>query len=63
MVKYRIRTPNKIYNGVTEGVLFTNGEAIVDDERLKNILTLDYGYQSELIEEPKERKATKAVAE
>ncbi|MBC9786713.1 hypothetical protein H1S01_19930 [Heliobacterium chlorum] len=51
MAKYRIKTPNVIYNGVTEGVLFQNGEAIVEDERLKNLLTNDYGYTVEVIEE------------
>ncbi|MTV51044.1 hypothetical protein GJ688_19285 [Heliobacillus mobilis] len=51
MAKYRIKTPNVIYNGVTEGVLFQNGEAIVEDERLKNLLMSDYGYTVEVIEE------------
>ncbi|MZP28692.1 hypothetical protein GTO91_03030 [Heliobacterium undosum] len=63
MAKYRIKTPNAIYNGVTEGVLFQNGEAIVEDERLKNLLTNDYGYTAEVIgEEPAEEKKPKTVA-
>ncbi|MTV51053.1 hypothetical protein GJ688_19330 [Heliobacillus mobilis] len=51
MAKYRIKTPNVIYNGVTEGVLFQNGEAIVEEERLKNLLVNDYGYTVEEIKE------------
>ncbi|MBC9785865.1 hypothetical protein GJ688_12790 [Heliobacillus mobilis] len=51
MAKYRINTPNAIYNGVTEGVLFQNGEAIIEDERLKNLLAKDYGYTVEEIKE------------
>ncbi|MBC9786308.1 hypothetical protein H1S01_17760 [Heliobacterium chlorum] len=59
-MKYRINTPNKIYNGVTEGVLFANGEAIVENEWLKNLFTRDYGYTAEAIKEesPDEKKAT-----
>ena len=44
MSKYVIRTKNKMYNGVTEGVLFQNGQAVVEDELIKNLLVVNYGY-------------------
>ncbi|MTV50084.1 hypothetical protein GJ688_13995 [Heliobacillus mobilis] len=59
-MKYRIMTPNKIYNGVTEGILFTNGEATVEEDWLKNLFTRDYGYTAEEIKEEtsEEKKPT-----
>lgn len=44
---WRITTPNKNYCGVTEGVAFVNGEAVVDSEVLKNVLVQNYGYHAE----------------
>ena len=55
MAKYVIRTKSKLYNGVTEGVLFQNGQAIVEDEAIKNLLVVNYGYTAELIEEEKKK--------
>ena len=55
MAKYVIRTKNKMYNGVTEGVLFQNGQAVVTDEYIKNLLTINYGYTAVNIEEEKKK--------
>ena len=55
MAKYVIRTKNKLYNGVTEGVLFQNGQAVVTDEYIKNLLTVNYGYTAEIIEDEKKK--------
>ena len=55
MAKYVIRTKSKLYNGVTEGVLFQNGQAVVDDEYIKNLLTVNYGYTAEIIEDEKKK--------
>ena len=41
MSKYVIRTRNKMYNGVTEGVLLQNGQAVVEDELIKNLLVVN----------------------
>lgn len=54
--KWLIKTPNKMYNGITEGVAFVNGQAIVEDEILKNMLVNNYGYVAEEIVEKKEEK-------
>ena len=59
MAKYVIRTKNKMYNGVTEGVLFQDGQAIVEDEYLKNLLVTNYGYTAELIEADDTKKKAK----
>ena len=56
MPKYVIRTKSKLYNGVTEGVLFQNGQAVVTDEYIKNLLTVNYGYTAEIIEDEADTK-------
>ncbi|ACV62977.1 hypothetical protein Dtox_2150 [Desulfofarcimen acetoxidans DSM 771] len=56
MPKYLIITRSWIYNGVTEGVLFQNGRAIVEDEFIKNLLVVNYGYIAELIKDEAEKK-------
>jgi len=43
-VKYTIEVPNKLYSGVTEGVPFVNGVATVEDEKVRDILVINYGY-------------------
>jgi hypothetical protein len=60
-VKFKILTPNKQYNGVTEGVAFAAGVGFTDDEALKNVLVNDYGYKcEEMTEAPKPvKKASK----
>ncbi|MCW2279103.1 hypothetical protein [Heliophilum fasciatum] len=61
MAKYIIKTPSPIYNGVTEGVLFANGEAIVEDGRTKDLLVYDYGYEATEIKEAEDKKPKTAV--
>ena len=56
MAKYVIHTKSKMYNGVTEEVLFQNGQAVVEDEYLKNLLVVNYGYTAELIEDADDKK-------
>lgn len=41
---YKIETPNKLYNGVTEGVPFSKGIGQTDDKNIRNVLVNDYGY-------------------
>ena len=55
MAKFLIKTKSKIYNGITKGIVFTNGQAIVEDEAIKNLLVVNYGYTTELIEEEKKK--------
>lgn len=62
MAKYRVTTKSRLYNGVTEGVQFTFGEAFVDDERVKDVLVVNYGYTVEEIE-AKEPEAENPAAE
>lgn len=59
MMKYVIETPNKRYSGVTEGVAFSGGRAIVEDENIKNILVNDYGYSvaEEIFDDKNEDKS------
>lgn len=49
-----IKTPNPNYDGVTLGVKFENGAAVVEDENLRKVLVNDYGYLSETKKEPEE---------
>jgi hypothetical protein len=44
MAKYKIEVPNKMYNGITEGVPFVDGFGETDDENIKNVLINDFGY-------------------
>ncbi|MGM0904259.1 MAG: hypothetical protein ACQEXB_24545 [Bacillota bacterium] len=46
-MKYKIITPNPLYNGVTEGVPFASGVGHTDDENVKNSLVNNYGYKCE----------------
>ncbi|MBC9785101.1 hypothetical protein H1S01_11340 [Heliobacterium chlorum] len=62
MAKYRITTPNPIFNGVTEGVLFVNGVAIIDDEQKKYLFENDYKYTCEQIEDAEDGKERKPKA-
>ncbi|MCG7386881.1 hypothetical protein [Paenibacillus sp. ACRRY] len=58
-----IKTPNPNYDGVTCGVKFQNGTAVVEDENLRRVLVNDYGYLSEAKPEekpPQEEDAPKA---
>lgn len=57
-MKYKIITPNAIYNGVTEGVPFANGVGHTDNEATKNILVNDYGYKVEAEAAPKKAGKT-----
>lgn len=57
MAKWLITTPNRRYCGVTEGVPFVDGRAVVHDEILKNVLVNNYKYSAELIEEEKVKAA------
>ncbi|MCW2278733.1 hypothetical protein [Heliophilum fasciatum] len=59
MAKYRVTTPNPTYSGVTDGVLFVIGEAIVEDEQKRFILVNDYGYACEPVEEVKQGESKK----
>lgn len=40
-----IKTPNELYNGVTEGVQFEKGIGKTDDKNIRNILVNDYKYE------------------
>lgn len=60
MAKYKIKTPNDRYNGVTEGVAFVNGVGETDDENVKNVLVNDYGYEPEVKPEAKPKQPAKA---
>lgn len=51
---YAIKTPNPNYDGVTFGVKFENGSAVVENENLRNILVNDYGYLFEEVKMPEE---------
>ncbi|ACV63889.1 hypothetical protein Dtox_3144 [Desulfofarcimen acetoxidans DSM 771] len=55
MARFLIKTKSKLYNGVTEGVLFKNGQAVVEDEFIKNLLVVNYGYTIEIIEDDKKK--------
>jgi hypothetical protein len=59
MSKFSIKTPNEIYNGVTEGVPFASGIGQTDDENVRNVLVNDYGYED--ITENKKTKQKKEV--
>ena len=56
MAKYLIKTKSKIYNGVTEGVIFKDGQAIVEDEFIKNLLVVNYSYSFEVIDKEGDKK-------
>lgn len=51
---YTIKTPNPNYDGITLGVKFENGTAVVEDESLRRVLVNDYGYSSEEKQPPSE---------
>jgi hypothetical protein len=59
MSKYTIKTPNELYNGVTEGVPFAKGIGQTDEENVRNVLVNDYGYED--ITENKKTKQKKEV--
>lgn len=44
-MRYKIKTPNFLYSGTTEGVPFTQGVGYTDDKNIRNVLVNDYGYQ------------------
>lgn len=58
----KIKVPNKNYEGVIAGVLFTRGEAIFENEDLAKRIADDLGYalvceaKPEPVEEPKQKK-------
>ncbi|MNJ77961.1 hypothetical protein D3C77_755840 [compost metagenome] len=56
---YVIKTPNPNYDGVTIGVKFENGTAVVEGENLRNILVKDYGYLSDEVKKPEEPASIK----
>jgi hypothetical protein len=56
-VKYKVTVPNHNYSGVTEGVAFANGQAVIEDEILANVLKVNYGYTVEEIQEAEKPKA------
>lgn len=53
MAKYIITTPNKNYNGVTDGVAFCEGRAVIEDVIKANELQNNRGYDVEVIEDAK----------
>ncbi|MFD2702782.1 hypothetical protein ACFSVM_20285 [Paenibacillus shunpengii] len=56
----KIKTPNPNYEGITLGVKFNNGEAVVEDESIAKILVADYGYLiSETVPEETVKPAAK----
>lgn len=59
-----IKTPNPNYNGITLGVKFENGAAVIEDENLRRVLVNDYGYLSEESkDQPEEPQAATARKE
>ena len=48
-MEWQVTTKNPLYSGCTEGVFFQNGQAIVSDELLKDLLVSEYGYSATLI--------------
>ncbi|MFT4413194.1 hypothetical protein ACLM5H_04960 [Fredinandcohnia humi] len=63
MKKFKVTTKNKLYNGITEGVAFVNGEAIVEDEVKVKVLVHNYGYEAEEMKAKAEVKVEKETAE
>lgn len=56
---YVIESPNKLYNGVTEGVKFENGVGKTEEKSVRDVLVNDYGYTDITPEEkPKKANAT-----
>lgn len=55
-MKYKITVKNPNYCGVTHGVPFANGVAYVEDEHLKDILVINYGYHAEEVKPKAPRK-------
>lgn len=53
---YILKTPNKQYNGVTEGVAFSKGIGQTDNSNIRNILVNDYGYVDVTPELKKEKE-------
>lgn len=49
MAKWLVTTPNPHYDGITEGVKFENGQAVVEDESTMLVLVNDFRYNSEEI--------------
>lgn len=59
-----IKTPNPNYNGITLGIKFENGAAVIEDENMRRVLVNDYGYFSEECkDQPEEPQATEAMKE
>jgi hypothetical protein len=58
MAKFSIKTKSKIYSGITEGIVFTDGQAIIEDETIKSLSVVNYGYTAELIEDEANLNAT-----
>lgn len=58
-----IKTPNPNYDGITLGVKFENGAAVVEDENLRKVLVNDYGYLSESKDQPGEPKVAEVPKE
>ena len=42
---FKIKTPSDIYNGITVGIKFENGIGFTEDEKVKNTLVNDFGYE------------------
>lgn len=59
-MKFRITVPNKNYCGVTEGVAFANGEAVIEDKILAEVFKVNYGYTVEELK-PKKVEPKKEV--
>jgi hypothetical protein len=62
-LKYKVTVPNKMFNGIREGVAFVNGEAEVELPIEKVTLFKYYGYTVEEIVEEKPKKAEPKKAE
>lgn len=52
---YKLKTPNSLYSGVTEGVPFSQGLGQTEDENTRNILVNDYKYE-DITPEPEKEK-------
>ena len=61
---FEVTTPNPVYCGVTDGVAFANGKAIVSDAQKAEELKANYGYTITAIspEAPAEPKAKRTPA-
>lgn len=60
---YKLKTPNPLYNGVTEGVAFVKGLGETTDKNIRNVLVNDYKYEDISEDAPKKENPEKSIDE